>query len=237
MHYLMLPLEQHYDDGFGATAEAFLEAAATLRKAESKTVFFEHLPQSYLLRHAVELFLKSGIIIIHRRLKIPFDTQPSTSQPRVLTPEGWKPIYRVHSIGDLYGHWKSIVTRNAQTLQALCKHKPDWTVPAELDHWIDTIEKTDPDSTYYRYPITRDPAADKNKSSFKEVPVDNLFPADMPEDKRVRALVIKNEEGEFVRAFALDESTDQTAMAALTKAAEELNNWHAMMRIELTGGW
>jgi len=39
-----------------------------------------------------------------------------------------------------------------------------------------------------------------------------------------------------VQAFALDESTEQEATEALTSAADELGNWHAMMRIGLTGG-
>lgn len=237
MHYFMLPLEQHYDDGFGATADAFLQAAAALQKEERKTFFFEHLPRNYLLRHAVELFLKSGIIIVHRRLKIPFDRQPSTSPFLILTPKGWKPIYNVHSIADLYGHWKSIITRNAQTLHDLCKYKPDWSIPVEFDEWFEIIEKTDPGGTYTVTPSQKTRNEDKKKSSFKEIPVDEIFPADIPEDKKVHALFIKNEQGEIVQAFALDESTDQKATEALTKAAKELGNWHAMMRMELTGGW
>lgn len=41
----------------------------------------KHLPQNYLLRHAIELFLKSGIIIVHRRFKIPFGTEDHDSSP------------------------------------------------------------------------------------------------------------------------------------------------------------
>lgn len=73
MQYLMAPLEEHYDDGFGAVGDAFYRAAKALEK-ENKGLRFawNHLPQIALYRHAVELFLKSGIIIIHRKLKMPY---------------------------------------------------------------------------------------------------------------------------------------------------------------------
>jgi hypothetical protein len=60
---------------------------------------------------------------------------------------------------------------------------------------------------------------------------------DLPEANRVRALVLKNQDGEFVRAFALDDSAEKTATESLFKAADVLNEFHAMMRFELTGGW
>jgi hypothetical protein len=60
MNYLMMP-DQHYDVGFGAVAEAFFCTAHGLdEKERAKTFFFERLPQNFLLRHAIELFLKSG---------------------------------------------------------------------------------------------------------------------------------------------------------------------------------
>jgi len=236
MQYIMAPLEHHYDYGFGATGEAFLRAAVTLSKQEGPKLFLEHLPQNFLLRHAIELFLKSGIVIIHRKLKLPFGGRSHTSMPMVHVAGEWKPFYRVHSVAELYEHWKALITENAAKLKSFCKYNADWTVPPELDAWIVTIEKTDPQSTYYRYPTTRDAEGDKKKSSFKEKTLEQLFPPDRPEEQKVRALVVENEAGEFVRAYALDESTDRESTDALS-AAELLSNFHAMMRIEITGGW
>jgi hypothetical protein len=184
MNYLMMPLDQHYDVGFGAVAEAFFRTARGLDdKERAKQFFFEHLPQNFLLRHAIELFLKSGIVIIHRKLKLPYGDGPYNSPPRIRIGDKWEPVYRVHSIGDLYTHWKSLITPNAEKLKSLCEFKPEWTVPSELDGWITTIEKTDPASTYYRYPANRDPNEDKNKSPFKETPPAEMFPANLAEGK------------------------------------------------------
>jgi len=174
--YLMMPLNKHYDDGFGATAEAFLSAALTIREKQKSPLLLELLPQNYLLRHSIELFLKSGILIIHRKLKIPFDDKPHNSQPMVHIGDKWEPFFRVHSIADLYTHWKSLITPNAETLTRMCKYTPNWTIAPEVDGWIAFIEKTDPNSTYYRYPASRDQNEDKNKSSFKEIATQDLFP-------------------------------------------------------------
>ncbi|MGH9638275.1 MAG: hypothetical protein ACRD72_25860, partial [Candidatus Angelobacter sp.] len=74
MLWMMMPLEEHYNDGFGAVGDAFRRAAETLNKNNSDgPMLWSHLPEIYLLRHAVELFLKSGIIIMHRKLRLPYD--------------------------------------------------------------------------------------------------------------------------------------------------------------------
>ena len=237
MLYLMMPLEKHYDNGFGATAEAFLAAALTLREKTKSPLLFELLPQNYLLRHAIELFLKSGIVIIHRKLKISFDDKPHNSQPMVRIDDKWEPFFRVHSIADLYAYWKSLIVANAETLKNLCKYTPDWTIAAELGEWIAFIEKTDPNSTYYRYPASRDAMEDKKKSPFKEVAQEDLFPKDLPEGKYIKAFLVENAKGDVVNAYMLDDNTEKEATDALLKAADTLNNYHAMMRIELTEGW
>ena len=102
MQYIMMPLDAHYDSGFGAIAESFRDAALALKKAVPNPAFFDHLPQSYLFRHATELFLKSEIVILHRKLKLAYGTEPYKGEPMVLAQGEWKPIHRVHSIGILY---------------------------------------------------------------------------------------------------------------------------------------
>ena len=86
MYYILTPLHTHIDFGFGATGDAFKEAADKLEASlsERRGVFNEHLPINYLRRHAVELFLKSAIVIIHRRLNLPYGEEPPTGEPRAL---------------------------------------------------------------------------------------------------------------------------------------------------------
>ena len=73
MTYLFTGIETHIDKGFGVTADAYKKSAEFL-----ETNDFEHfnitqqaeMPQNYLFRHSIELYLKSLILIFHRKLKI-----------------------------------------------------------------------------------------------------------------------------------------------------------------------
>ena len=243
MNYMLAPLNHHYDDGFGAMGLSFSYAADTLLKANegNRDFFLEHMPVNFLARHSIELFLKSGIIILHRRLKIPYGDQPPTGTPLVLVGDKWKEYHRVHSVGTLYAHWKAIIEPNAGALKEMCKFdSADWNIPEKLDAAIAFIDQTDATSTYYRYPDPRDEVGDMEKSNFKEVSFADAFPMEAPprEDNAANVmLAVENEAGEFVRGFVLDDSTEKKATAALLYAKEELSNFHAMMRMELTEGW
>ncbi|MCL4524532.1 MAG: hypothetical protein M1453_00370 [Acidobacteria bacterium] len=240
MQYIMAPLEEHFDDGFGAIGEAFFDAAKGLAKASGgKRIFWNHLPEEFLLRHAAELFLKSGIIIIHRKLKIPYDSEPhSSANPMLQTNEGkWKPLLRTHDLLQLYAYWKKLMIENKERLTEFTTHKPDMSVPKALDSMIDMLGTIDPSSDFFRYPISKNLDADKEKSPFKEAPLESLFPPEGVESEKIKALVLKNPKGEWVRAFKFDGSTHAAVSKAALGAANILNNFHAMMRIELTDGW
>ena len=219
IQYMMMPLDEQYDGGFGAIAQAFETAAIELRKANPKPAFFEHLPQSFLYRHAVELFLKSEIVILHKKLKIPYGTEPHDKAPMISVNGEWKPIHKVHSISTLYEHWKSLIAPRTDELREMCKYKPEWTIPPEADEWTKTIETTDPRSTYSRYPSLRNPIEDRTKSPLKNTAPDDLFPPDRPEETKIMALVIENKDGEFVKAYVneKDVNPDDAYMSALER--------------------
>ncbi len=165
---------------------------------------------------------------------MPYDTEP-------MVPIGgkWKPIYTAHSIGGLYSYWKALIEPRTEVLKEMCKFKPDWTIAPEADTRIKTIDQTDPNSTYFRYPSTRDPAEDQKKSPFKKATQDDLFPPDRPENKKITALVIENSDGEFVKAYMHenDSEEEKVYLDALEEASKMLFCYHAMMRIEITGGF
>src|SRR5690554_3997430 len=100
MLYMFTPLEEHPDKGFGAMADSFEEAAKILSKSEN-TLEKAHLPINYLRRHAIELFLKSIIILLHTKFEIPYGDNPDTSTPQVLVNDEWKLMNRIHSIRQL----------------------------------------------------------------------------------------------------------------------------------------
>jgi hypothetical protein len=238
--YMLAPLSEHYDDGFGAIGDAFCNAAKALNKkniAGDGSASLDDLPEIYLLRHAVELFLKSGIIIMHRRLRVRYGSEPHTSStPMMRTSSGkWKPLLRTHDIPELYGYWKELVVGNKDTLIKLMPHAADVEVPVELDGWINTLGAADPKSDYFRYPVSKNTVADKEKSPFKEVAPHLLFPAAHTE--YVKALVVENAKGDVVKAFKYDRTTSKAVAEAARGAAEMLSNFHFMMRVELAGGW
>jgi hypothetical protein len=252
--YMLAPLSEHYDDGFGAVGDAFFEAAKTLKKDNNGSIrSLGDLPEVYLLRHAVELFLKSGIIIIHRKLRLPYDSEPHTSaKPLMETSSGkWKPLLKTHDIPELYRYWKELIVGNKDKLVKLMKHTADVDVPAELDGWIKTLGAADPDSDYFRYPVSKNSVADKAKSPFKEIPIPSLTPgarkaneqtktfvAEARKDNEyLKALFVENAQGELVKIFAHDSATNKPVAEAAREAADMLSNFHFMMRVELAGGW
>jgi len=59
-------------------------------------------------------------------------------------------------------------------------------------------------------------------------------------EKRAHAevvFVVTNAAGGIVRASKLVDDTEKEATDGLLYANETLSNFHAMMRMELTGGW
>ena len=238
--YMMAPLGEHYDLGFGAIGDAFRDAAETLRKANgTKRISWNHLPETYLLRHAVELYLKSGIIIMHRKLRLPYGSEPhSSTKPTIMTSSGKrKSLFTIHDVTQLYAHWKKLIVEHKDKLGKFTSTQPDMTVPQELDAWIGTLGKTDPGSDYFRYPISTNNGADNEKSPFKEVCLESFVTEHDKGKEYVKAMLVQGGDGESVRVFAYDSAASKDVVEAVRLAADMLNNFHAMMRFVLTDGW
>jgi hypothetical protein len=150
----------------------------------------------------------------------------------------WKPFKNVHSIADLFGHWATLIETNEMSLKDLSKTNfDDWLVTPEFREWISTIEKTDRTSTYYRYPTTTEVKDDSYKSSFKDSSLKEVLESKPHEGKSVVAMIVENAGGEVSKAFVLDRGAEEEETEALLRAVEFLNNFHAMMRMELADGW
>src|SRR5882724_1044104 len=105
--YEFKPLHQHYDGGLGATGDAFKEAADRLSGSVNGNRFLHaNIPICYLYRHAVELYLKSMIVVVHRRLRLPWAGGTDDARPQLKIGDKWKFLDRLHSIGDLYIYLK-----------------------------------------------------------------------------------------------------------------------------------
>lgn len=237
MHYLMTPLEKHYDGGFGAMADSFMEAADDLKEsAEGGATFLNrHLPISFLYRHAIELFLKSCILILHKRFKIPYGPQGVDGEPQVPVGEKWKSMYLVHDTEPLYAYLRALFSEQKDPLAATSE--VSWEFPAEMDGWMATISQTDSSSTFFRYPITKNATQDHLKSTIKERDYRDIMARMGPGQPRQKAFFVMNEEDEIVQAFHHDDDHAKSTLEVLHQAADTLYGCHAAMRGELTGGW
>jgi hypothetical protein len=235
----LMPLDRHFDSGFGATADSFHDAAKALDTDQHKNGFglnSSRLPVFYLYRHANELYLKSVLTILHRRFCSTFPKARADDFP-MIDVEG-KPtrIFRVHSIRHLYLQFRRTLDDHASEITAAAR--TDWTaVPKELDELVDLINDADESSTMFRYPITLDPQNDAKKSSFKRVRLkDAVTEAHHRTENQlpgIKVLALKNDDGEIVETFIHDANAMPDVFAALKCLAETLSGVQFGMRYEL----
>lgn len=238
--YMLTPLHMHIDFGFGATGEAFKHAAdkleATLPESgERASVFNEHLPINYLRRHAVELFLKSAIVVFHRRFRIPYGDIPATGEPSALVNGKWKPFVQLHSVKLLWVYMRALFLKHKAELASIAPINLEFA--KEVDIWIDTIERLDPRSTFFRYPNPGESQADIPKSVMTQASQEEILDqAEQNPERKQFIVLLENDDREVVRAYyhagpALDEFT-----RVLKEASEHFYCVHAALRMGVCNG-
>jgi hypothetical protein len=225
----LMPLDRHFDAGFGATADSFHQAAKVLDNDGHKCGFGlngSHLPVFYLYRHANELYLKSILTMLHRRFCSQFPRVRRNDFPSIPVDGKEKRIFQVHSILHLYEALRALLNETADQVRAV--GKTDWTnVPADLEKMVMLINDADEASTMFRYPVTLDPLNDAKKSSFKRIhPADAVVEAHNRTNRQmpgVKILALKNDDGEIVEMFIHDEQPMPDVFDALKQLAEMLS--------------
>jgi hypothetical protein len=243
MQYLLTPLHAQFDSGFGATANAFKHAADHLDTnpdAMKDNLFNANLPVNFLYRHAIELFLKSAIVIFHRKFQLPYGDTPATGEPMVLVDGKWKPFRcGVHSPSVLWTYVKQLFAAHAEWLSTH-PNAQVWSLSDDIDKAIQTVEEGDSKSTFFRYPTTNNSAADVPKSAMKEVTESEMLDAakgtSATEGAKGLAFVVQNEAGEFVRGYVFENDQNSELNQALRQLAAALYDLHAAMRWEICGG-
>lgn len=238
---MLMPLDRHYDDGLAAVGDAFKEAANKLIEAhESRLGYLNwHLPINYLLRHAIELYLKSSILTVHRFFGLPTGEGPHHRDPLIKVENKWKPLHRTHSLKTLLEELQRLVTDKKDQFKA---HTPSsWDVPPELIAWIDTIEAADGGSTYFRYPRSQGPNVDAEKSGCLPVDPERLT-AEMQErlasgKKGMIVLGMKDDDGNIVQTFATQENPLPELREALISAANSMYGCAVGLHMELVEGY
>ena len=238
---MLMPLDRHYDDGLAATGDAFKEAAEKLIQAdESRTGFLNwHLPINYLLRHAIELFLKSSIVTVHRFFKLPSGEGPHQRDPLIKINNKWKSLHKTHSVKTLLEGLQRLISDNKDRLKAYTPSS--WEMPLELIAWIETIEAVDRGSTYFRYPKSQGPKVDAEKSGTLPVNPESLI-AEMhersaTERKCMIVLGLKDDSGNIVETFATQENPLPELRDALTNAAISMFGCAIGLHMELVEGY
>ena len=236
-HYMMMPLDQHYDGGLGATGEAFEEAADTLTETgKGQRLVNIHLPTNFLYRHAIELFLKSMIIVLHRALRIPYGVEPSEGMPMVPVDGKWKPVYKEHRISVLWGHVVDLIRSNESELNTRCRTR--WSsFPEEMAEAMAAVDGADPTSTFFRYTDRRTLEADHAKSSWKERDAAEILGKMKPEGEAVKAFVLIGPDGDIARSYQYDGQAFQEVSKVLAETAALLSGAHSGLRVELANGF
>ena len=235
MRFLLSPLSDQFDSGFGIVGHSFKSTAEELESQNGPTAdFHRHLPICYLYRHSIELFLKSAIIIFHRKFQLAYGTSSSESKPQVVIQGQWKTMYSVHSVSDLYAYLDTLFRQHQPYLAD--ETQTDWTMPAAVPRWIALIEGYDRQSTFFRYPVTSDPRKDTAKSGMAEMSATEF--ASQVASGAISSgvsLLLHDEDGNPTRAFHPDEPLPEL-LSALREAASFFSSMHVGLRMELCKG-
>ena len=233
--YILMPLHEHYDSGFGATGNAFKAAADQLWDGiEKKALFNERLPMNFLYRHAIELFLKSAIVVIHLRLRLAYGPHSHDGLPHVLIGAEWKPIDRVHDIEALWRYVRQLFSDQKEFFDSV--HSVDWSIEPHVDPLLQEVASKDPRSTFFRYPDLRHPGVDASKASMTGAVPEEFFEQYAQAGTDGIALAVQNRNGELIRGFYYSGDALKDLSEKLRACSQWLYCLHASLRSELCGG-
>ncbi len=225
--------------GFGATAGSFYEAAKELSNDAHQDGFglnSSRLPVFYLYRHAIELYLKSVLTILHRRFSSSYPNVQVGDFPAIDVNGKQLRIFQVHSIRHLYRQFCANLSINASQIKAIAR--TDWNaIPEKLDGLVDVIDDADESSCMFRYPISLNPETDAKKSSYKRIsPEDAIALAHRRVENKlpgIQILALQNDGGEIVETFIHDDNVMPEVFAALKSLAETLSGAQLGLRHEM----
>lgn len=248
MQYLLTGIEDHPDKGFGITADAYYQSAEHLRLNPFETYNSTpqaEMPQSFLYRHSIELYLKSLIIIFHRQLKLNYGTTNFASdEPEILDNGTWRKLYTCHYIDVLFDYWlNSLYLPNREKLEK--EYPPgDWILCDEIAKLFPIICKYDKDSSYFRYPVTKNSSLDSKKFTMQKFDPKNFeefinkLNSKQDETKKGRAFILQVDQNEnIVKAFQQELDILPDVRDALREVAYFFNCFHVMTRIVLCKGF
>jgi len=236
MNYYFMPLEEHPDYGYGMTGSMYHTAANDLCKSDNfREDWYSVLPINFLRRHSIELFLKSGIILFHKKFKINFEGSNYNGEPKIRLSDGnWILLKTTHNIKDLYNYLDNLIERNMTYL--IANTKTTWKFNSEFEKWINKINGYDSVSDYFRYPISKDKNKDKNKNLFKEYTIEGIK-KEVDQGKKTITLIVEDDNGDVKKIYSHNADKVTELFKVVRDAADELSGFHVAVRMELFNGF
>lgn len=236
MNFYFIPLEEHPDYGYGMIGSIYNSSANDLSNNENfREDWYSVLPVNFLYRHCIELFMKSGIILFHKKFSINFDNETCDGEPKVKLQDGsWKLLKTTHNIYDLYKHLNFLIESKMEYLQKNTNTKWDFNI--DFEKWINKINGYDSVSDYFRCPITKDKNKDKNKSIFQENTIDGIHD-EIQHGKRIMALIVEDSNGNAKNIYTNNSTKMIELYKVLKDVSGELGGFHMAVRMELFNGF
>ena len=241
MTYLFTGLDTHIDKGFGVTADAYKKSADFLQ-----TNNFEHfnitqqaeMPQNYLYRHSIELYLKSLIIIFHRKLNINYGNASFDSEePEILIKQKWESLFKCHNIQILYEYWLNhLFLPNIAKLNIIT---PDynWNNNIEFVEQLSVVSEYDSDSSYFRYPISKNSMLDEKKMSMQKIKIKKSESIiDKIKESKGRIMLLLDNNDNIVEGFKQEKNILVEIKNNLKEISTYFDNFHMLVRDKLCDG-
>jgi hypothetical protein len=221
MFSMFKPLNEQFDDGLGTLASAFFEGARLIGEGSDRNPFAPRtFPECYLLRHAVELYLKSLMVIVWRTYAIP------NTLPEIVIGKGKSvSVDRVHGVQLLFDRLRQLCEMHKSKMQERDPQLVEWDKP--LIEAICAIDELDQRSDFFRYPVSKNPSNDKIKSPMQLETPQELLERSRSEPQNVMAFVLVDENKHPINAFSLQNDHLHEIRAKLKIAAESLRDYHA----------
>lgn len=227
-----MPLEEHPDYGYGIIGSTYHTAANDLcNSGNFKEDQYSVLPINFLRRHSIELFLKSGIILFHKKFKLNFDNNKYYEEPKLKLKDGtWVLLKTTHNIKELYTYLYFLIKSNENYLNE--NTKTIWKFNDTFRKWIDKIDGYDNASDYFRYPISKD----KSKNFFKESTIQGIQ-KDIELGKKTITLIIEDNNGDAKKIYFHNTDKLIDLFNILKNTSDELDRFHTAVRMELLNGF
>lgn len=155
----------------------------------------------------------------------------------------WRKLYNSHFIDKLYNYWlNSLLLPNIETLNKIAS-RGDWQETKTITELFPVICKYDRDSSYFRYPITKNSLLDNEKytiQKFKAKSLDGIveeIKEQKPTDnKGTVTMLLFDDADNIIEAFKHTKTILSDVRDALKEVAFYFKCIHTMTRVTLCGG-